>query len=104
MNPNPTVRQAAVYARVATSSGQHEGSTRLDMQIAACQKHATNLGLSVPRSSGSRKRHLVIRSIVHDLTIFGASEAEFDAVAVQPGQQVAIDWSDRDVHRLSDAA
>jgi putative spermidine/putrescine transport system ATP-binding protein len=32
------------------------------------------------------------------------NEAEFDAGAVQPGQQVAIDWSDHDVHRLSDAA
>ncbi len=32
------------------------------------------------------------------------NEAEFDAVAVHPGQQVAIDWSDRDVHRLSEAA
>jgi putative spermidine/putrescine transport system ATP-binding protein len=32
------------------------------------------------------------------------NEAEFDAVAVQPGQQVAIDWSDNDVHRLADAA
>jgi putative spermidine/putrescine transport system ATP-binding protein len=32
------------------------------------------------------------------------NEAEFDAVAVHPGQQVAIDWGDRDIHRLSEAA
>jgi putative spermidine/putrescine transport system ATP-binding protein len=32
------------------------------------------------------------------------TEGEFDAAAVQPGEQVAIDWSDRDVHRLADAA
>lgn len=32
------------------------------------------------------------------------NEADFDAVAVQPGQQVAIDWSDSDCHRLSEAA
>jgi putative spermidine/putrescine transport system ATP-binding protein len=32
------------------------------------------------------------------------NEAEFDAVAVHPGQQVAIDWSDQDIHRLSEAA
>ncbi len=32
------------------------------------------------------------------------NEAEFDAAAVHPGQQVAIDWSDCDVHRLSEAA
>ena len=32
------------------------------------------------------------------------NEAEFDAIAVYPGQQVAIDWSDKDIHRLSEAA
>jgi putative spermidine/putrescine transport system ATP-binding protein len=32
------------------------------------------------------------------------NEAEFDAFTVHPEQQVAIDWSDIDVHRLSDAA
>jgi putative spermidine/putrescine transport system ATP-binding protein len=32
------------------------------------------------------------------------NEAEFDAVAVHPGQQVAVDWSDHDSHRLSEAA
>jgi putative spermidine/putrescine transport system ATP-binding protein len=32
------------------------------------------------------------------------NEAEFDAVAVHPGQQVAVDWSDQDVHWLSQAA
>jgi putative spermidine/putrescine transport system ATP-binding protein len=32
------------------------------------------------------------------------NEAEFDAVPVRPGDSVAIDWSDRDVHRLSEAA
>jgi putative spermidine/putrescine transport system ATP-binding protein len=32
------------------------------------------------------------------------NEAEFDAFAVHPEQQVAIDWSDHDIHRLSDAA
>jgi putative spermidine/putrescine transport system ATP-binding protein len=32
------------------------------------------------------------------------NEAEFDALAVHPGQQVAIDWSDHDIHRLSEPA
>ena len=32
------------------------------------------------------------------------NEAEFDAFAVHPEQQVAIDWSDHDIHRLSNAA
>jgi putative spermidine/putrescine transport system ATP-binding protein len=32
------------------------------------------------------------------------NEAEFDAAEVHPGQQVAVDWSDHDSHRLSEAA
>jgi len=32
------------------------------------------------------------------------NEAEFDAAAVRPGQQVGVDWSDHDGHRLSEAA
>jgi hypothetical protein len=32
------------------------------------------------------------------------TEAEFDSAAVHPGQQVAVDWSDRDGHRLAEAA
>jgi putative spermidine/putrescine transport system ATP-binding protein len=32
------------------------------------------------------------------------NEAEFDALAVHPSQQVAIDWSDHDIHRLSEPA
>src|SRR5271163_1863578 len=32
------------------------------------------------------------------------NEAEYDAFSVHPGQQVAIDWSNMDIHRLSDAA
>jgi putative spermidine/putrescine transport system ATP-binding protein len=50
--------------------------------------------------------HIQVTLSAPDATELTATlnEAEFDAVAVQPGQQVAIDWSDRDVHRLSDAA
>jgi putative spermidine/putrescine transport system ATP-binding protein len=32
------------------------------------------------------------------------NEAEFDAAEVHPGQQVAVDWSDQDSHRLAEAA
>jgi putative spermidine/putrescine transport system ATP-binding protein len=32
------------------------------------------------------------------------NEAEFDAAGVRPGQEVAVDWSDNDGHRLSEAA
>jgi putative spermidine/putrescine transport system ATP-binding protein len=31
-------------------------------------------------------------------------EAEFDLAPVHPGQQVAVDWSDHDAHRLAEAA
>jgi putative spermidine/putrescine transport system ATP-binding protein len=31
-------------------------------------------------------------------------EAEFDAIALKPGQRVAIGWSDNDIHPLSEAA
>jgi putative spermidine/putrescine transport system ATP-binding protein len=31
-------------------------------------------------------------------------EAEFDAIALEPGQRVAIDWNDKDIHPLSEAA
>ena len=50
--------------------------------------------------------HVQVTLAAPDATELTATlnEAEYDAVAVQPGQQVAIDWSDRDVHRLSDAA
>jgi putative spermidine/putrescine transport system ATP-binding protein len=32
------------------------------------------------------------------------SEAEYDATPVHPGETAAVDWSDRDVHRLSEGA
>jgi putative spermidine/putrescine transport system ATP-binding protein len=31
-------------------------------------------------------------------------EAEFDAFALKPGQRIAIDWNDNDIHPLSEAA
>jgi putative spermidine/putrescine transport system ATP-binding protein len=31
-------------------------------------------------------------------------EAAFEAIALKPGQRVAIDWSDNDIHPLSEAA
>jgi putative spermidine/putrescine transport system ATP-binding protein len=38
-----------------------------------------------------------------ELTVM-LNEADFDAVALSPGQEVAVDWSDQDIHRLSEAA
>jgi putative spermidine/putrescine transport system ATP-binding protein len=50
--------------------------------------------------------HIQVTLAAQDATELTATlnEAEFDAFAVQPGQQVAIDWSNIDIHRLSDAA
>jgi putative spermidine/putrescine transport system ATP-binding protein len=38
-----------------------------------------------------------------ELTVM-LNEADFDAFALSPGQEVAVDWSDQDSHRLSEAA
>jgi putative spermidine/putrescine transport system ATP-binding protein len=70
------------------------------------------------RPSGPRRLSAVVRGVEYQgthvqvtLAAQGAgeltatlSEAEFDAAAVRPGQQVAVDWSDHDGHRLSEAA
>jgi putative spermidine/putrescine transport system ATP-binding protein len=50
--------------------------------------------------------HVLVSLAAPDATELTATlnEDEFDAIAVSPGQQVAIDWSDNDVHRLQDAA
>jgi putative spermidine/putrescine transport system ATP-binding protein len=50
--------------------------------------------------------HIQVTLAAQDATELTATlnEAEFDAFAVRPGQQVAIDWSNIDIHRLSDAA
>jgi putative spermidine/putrescine transport system ATP-binding protein len=70
------------------------------------------------RSSGVQRLSAVVRGVEYQgthvqVTLATQSageltatlnEAEFDAVAVRPGQQVAVDWSDHDGHRLSEAA
>ncbi len=50
--------------------------------------------------------HVQVTLAASDATELTATlnEAEFDAVALHPGQQVAIDWSETDVHYLQDAA
>jgi hypothetical protein len=30
------------------------------------------------------------------------TEAEYDSTPVRPGETATVDWSDRDVHRLSE--
>jgi putative spermidine/putrescine transport system ATP-binding protein len=68
--------------------------------------------------SGQQRLSAMVRSVEYQgthvqvtLTAKGAgeltatlTEAEFDSGAVHPGQEVAVDWSDQDGHRLSDAA
>jgi putative spermidine/putrescine transport system ATP-binding protein len=70
------------------------------------------------RPSGQQRLPAVVRGVEYQgthvqvtLAAQGAgeltatlNEAEFDAAAVHPGQQVAVDWSDHDSHRLSEAA
>jgi putative spermidine/putrescine transport system ATP-binding protein len=57
------------------------------------------------RSVEYQGTHLQITLAAPDLTELTAtlSEAEYDATPVNPGEIAAVDWSDRDVHRLSDA-
>jgi putative spermidine/putrescine transport system ATP-binding protein len=69
------------------------------------------------RPSGQQRLAAVVRGVEYQGTHVSVTlaaldaeltatlnEAEFDAVAVQPGQEVAVDWSDNDIHRLSEAA
>src|SRR5258707_2729031 len=70
------------------------------------------------RPSGQQRMSAVVRGVgYHGTHVQGGlaaqgtdeltatlKEAEFDAAAVHPGQQVAVDWSDHDGHRLSEAA
>jgi putative spermidine/putrescine transport system ATP-binding protein len=56
------------------------------------------------RSVEYQGTHLQITLAAADATELTAtlSEAEYDATPVHPGETAAVDWSDRDVHRLSE--
>jgi putative spermidine/putrescine transport system ATP-binding protein len=58
------------------------------------------------RSVEYQGTHLQITLAAPDATELTAtlSEAEYDATPVHPGEIAAVDWSDRDVHRLSEGA
>src|SRR5437660_671430 len=58
------------------------------------------------RSVEYQGTHLQITLAASDATELTAtlSEAEYDATPVHPGETAAVDWSDRDVHRLSEGA
>jgi putative spermidine/putrescine transport system ATP-binding protein len=55
------------------------------------------------RSVEYQGTHLQITLAAPDATELTAtlSEAEYDATPLNPGETAAVDWSDRDVHRLS---
>ena len=78
---------------------------------------ADRLKLALPASASSKLSatvrsveyqgtHLQITLAASDATELTAtlSEAEYDATPVHPGETAAVDWSDRDVHRLSEGA
>jgi putative spermidine/putrescine transport system ATP-binding protein len=78
---------------------------------------ADRLKLTLPASAPSKLSatvrsveyqgtHLQITLAAADATELTAtlSEAEYDATPVHPGETAAVDWSDRDVHRLSEGA
>jgi putative spermidine/putrescine transport system ATP-binding protein len=58
------------------------------------------------RSVEYQGTHLQITLAAPDATELTAtlSEAEYDATPVNPGEAATVDWSDRDVHRLSEGA
>jgi putative spermidine/putrescine transport system ATP-binding protein len=76
---------------------------------------ADRLKLALPATRGPSKLSATVRSVEYqgthlqitlaapDATELTAtlSEAEYDATPVNPGEAAAVDWSDRDVHRLS---
>jgi putative spermidine/putrescine transport system ATP-binding protein len=76
---------------------------------------ADRLKLALPAVRGPSKLSATVRSVEYqgthlqitlaapDATELTAtlSEAEYDATPVSPGETAAVDWSDRDVHRLS---
>jgi len=57
------------------------------------------------RSVEYQGTHLQITLAAPDATELTAtlSEAEYDLTPVHPGETAAVDWSDRDVHRLSES-
>jgi putative spermidine/putrescine transport system ATP-binding protein len=79
---------------------------------------ADRLKLTLPAARGPSKLSATVRSVEYqgthlqitlaapDATELTAtlSEAEYDATPVSPGETAAVDWSDRDVHRLSTGA
>src|SRR5438477_4459822 len=53
-----------------------------------------------------RGTHLHVTLVAPDATELSAtmSEAEYDAAPVRPGETIAVEWSDLDIHPLSEAA
>jgi putative spermidine/putrescine transport system ATP-binding protein len=73
------------------------------LKLGSTQGAASKFSATV-RSVEYQGTHLQITLAAPDATELTAtlSEAEYDALPVRPGETAAIDWSDHDVHRLSD--
>jgi putative spermidine/putrescine transport system ATP-binding protein len=67
---------------------------------------ATSKLSATVRSVEYQGTHLQITLAAPDASELTAtlSEADYDATPVHPGETAAVDWSDRDVHRLSEGA
>jgi putative spermidine/putrescine transport system ATP-binding protein len=81
-------------------------AVRADRLRLALPASATSKLSATVRSVEYQGTHLQITLAAPDATELTAtlSEAEYDATPVNPGETAAVDWSDRDVHRLSDRA
>jgi putative spermidine/putrescine transport system ATP-binding protein len=75
------------------------------LKLAPPASAASKLSATV-RSVEYQGTHVQITLAAPDATELSAtlSEAEYDAAPVHPGETAAVDWSDRDVHRLSEGA
>jgi putative spermidine/putrescine transport system ATP-binding protein len=78
-------------------------AVRADRLRLALPASATSKLSATVRSVEYQGTHLQITLAAPDATELTAtlSEAEYDATPVNPGETAAVDWSDRDVHRLS---
>jgi putative spermidine/putrescine transport system ATP-binding protein len=81
-------------------------AVRADRLKLAAPAHGPSKLSATVRSVEYQGTHLQITLAAPDATELTAtlSEAEYDATPVNPGETAAVDWSDRDVHRLSEGA
>ena len=81
-------------------------AVRADRLRLTLPSHAPGKLSATVRSVEYQGTHLQITLAAPDATELTAtlSEAEYDATPVNPGEAAAVDWSERDVHHLSEGA